>query len=188
MQALWVRGGCVALVAGIGMSLLYLAYHQAHSRPASVTVVVPSRGQADAGIKRFTYQQSREGRIRWEVEAERAQMYDSRHQALLENVQVSLFGRQDREMIVHAKRGMIDTATNSFELVDQEDFISVTFTNGLTLLTPILRWRDETQEFYSPAPVIIHRQGLTITGIGLVGNLETEQFQVLNYVTVDIAS
>ncbi len=91
-------------------------------------------------------------------------------------------------MILRADQGTIDTDTNDFKLTNREDDITVQLANGFTILTPQLSWGDARQEIRTPTPVIIRGNGLTITGTGLVGNLEKEEFTILDDVRVEVSS
>ncbi|MFB3114571.1 MAG: LPS export ABC transporter periplasmic protein LptC, partial [Nitrospirales bacterium] len=106
----------------------------------------------------------------------------------LKDVQLRFFGHDGEEMVLHADEGMINTKTNDFELRNQKELIAIEFANGYTILTPHIHWVDANQEIRTPHPVTIQGNGLTITGIGLVGYLESEEFSVLDHVRVQLSS
>ena len=188
MRYSWIRWGLTAIVilsaTFIGQRVMTHIQQNASRAPAQPT----DRNQADAWIKDFTYQQSQSGSAKWEVLAERAQVFNDKHLANLENVEVHLFGEGDKEMTVVAEQGTIDTATNNFNLRNQEDMITVHFANGFTILSDHLQWVEASHNIKTQAPVIIHGHGLTITGTGLVGSLDDENFKILDNVRAEVSS
>ena len=159
---------------------------QSHSLPPSVTT--NNVKQADAGMKGFVYRQTDNGLIQWEVEAQKAEIFDSQHHAVLHTVQVKMFGRQGKEMTLQADGGTINTETNEFDLRNNQDPIVIELANGYTIFTPHIHWVEARQEISTKTPVTIQGHGISITGIGLVGRLDSEEFTVLKNVRVQVAS
>lgn len=159
---------------------------QSNSPPSSVTI--KHVDQADAGMEGFVYRQTDEGLVQWEVEAEKAEIFETDHHAVLQTVQVKMFGRQGEKMTLHADSGTINTDTNEFELQNSHDPIVIKLANGYTIFTPHIRWVEARQEISTKKPVTIQGHGMTITGIGLVGNFDSEEFSVLENVRVHVAS
>lgn len=183
-----IRGGFAGIVLGLAAFLGYVALQQHSVRPPSPSAAPYDLGEVDVGIQGFSYRKTQSGMVQWHVEAEKAQVYESQHRAILEEVQVQLFREQERVMILRADKGTIDTDTNDFKLTNREDDIAVQLANGFTIFTPQLSWVDARQEIRTTAPVRIRGNGLTITGTGLVGNLEKEEFTILDDVRVEVPS
>ena len=159
---------------------------QSNSPPPSVTT--SKFEQADAGMEGFVYRQTDEGLIRWEVEAERAEMSETEHHTLLKTVQVTLFGHQGEEMRLQAEGGSINTETNEFDLRNDHDPIKIQLANGYTIFTPHIHWMEANQEISTKMPVRIQGHGLTITGVGLLGDFHSEEFTILEDVRVQVDS
>ena len=159
---------------------------QSNSPPHSVTTNYVE--QADAGMEGFVYRQTDKGLVQWEVEAQKAEIFDSEHRAVLHTVQVKMFGHKGKEMTLHADGGTINTETNEFDLRNNQGPIVIELANGYTIFTPHIHWVAEQQEISTKTPVTIQGHGMTITGIGLVGHLDSEEFTVLANVRVQVAS
>ena len=181
----WTLGGIILSLAAF---LAYVVIRQMHATAPPPPVASPILEEADAGMEGFVYRQTKDGMVQWEVAAQKAEMFEAKHEAALEAVELRLFGRDGQEMMVRADEGMINTQTNDFELSNRENLIAIKLRNGYTILTPHLHWIDNKQEIRTPNPVTIQGHGLTITGIGLVGYLETEEFTVLDHVRVQSSS
>jgi len=143
---------------------------------------------ADAWIQGFTYRQTQSGVVKWEVVAKRAQVFEAEHRAQLEDVTVHLFGKVDKQMTVEAELGTINTKTKDIDLQNQKDFLAVRLANGYTIFSKHLQWKESSHQVISQTPVVIKGNGLTVTGTGLVGNIDTEEFQILSDVRVEVSS
>ena len=142
---------------------------------------------ADSWIQGFTYRQTQSGVTKWEVVAKRAQVFEAQHRAQLIDVTVHLFREKDKEMTVVAEEGSLNTKTNNFELQNQEDLIEVRLSSGYTILSQQLQWVDASHEIKTNTPVIIKGKGVTITGTGLVGNVDDEEFRILQDVKAKVS-
>ena len=143
---------------------------------------------ADAGMEGFVYRQTESGVIRWEVEAQKAEIFEAEHQAVLQVVQVTMFERQGKEMTIQADGGTINTETSEFDLQNHQNPIVIKLANGYTIFTPHLHWSEGKQEVNTETPVTIEGHGMTITGNGLIGHFDTEEFTLLENVRVRVAS
>jgi LPS export ABC transporter protein LptC len=143
---------------------------------------------ADAWIQGFTYRQTQSGVAKWEVVAKRAQVFEAEHRAQLEDVTVHLFGKEDKQMTVEAEQGTINTKTKNIDLQNQNGFLSVQLNNGYTIFSKHLQWKESSHQVKSQTPVVIKGKGLTITGTGLVGNVDEEEFQILSNVRAEVSS
>ena len=143
---------------------------------------------ADAWIQGFTYRQTQSGEAKWEVIAKRAKIFESENRAQLEDVVVSLYEKEDKQMTVKADTGIIDTKTKNIDLKNQKEFLSVRLKNGYTIFSKHLQWKESSRQVKSKTPVIIKGKGLTVTGTGLVGNVDDEEFEILSNVRAEVTS
>ncbi len=181
----WTLGG---IILGLAVYLGYVVIGHVRSNAPPPPIDSPILEEADAGMEGFVYRQTKDGMVQWEVAAQRAEVFEARHEATLADVHLRLFGKDGEEMMVDADEGLINTKTNDFELRNQQEPIIIELASGFTLLTPDLHWNDAKQEIRTPSPVTIQGNGLTITGVGLVGCLESEEFTVLDHVRVQSSS
>lgn len=185
MTLSWVQWSLTALVLA---SLAFIGYRVSVHRqvqppqPISSEPVEPT----DAWIQGFTYRQTQSGTTRWEVVAERAQVFEQQHQANLQNVSVRLFGVEGEEMLVQSDEGIIDTSTKNFSLMNRDAPVSIAFANGFRVYSNHLQWIDASRKFTTRDEVQIQGPGVTITGTGLVAELDAEQFTILHNVQAHI--
>ena len=180
------------MLSGVILSLsAYLGYvvigHVRNNAPPP-PIESPVLEEADAEMGGFVYRQIKDGIVQWEVVAQKAEVFEAKHEATLETVEVRLLSRDGEEMTLQAEEGIINTQTNDFELRNREELITIELANGYTILTSHIHWIDANQEIRTPNPVTIQGQGIRITGIGLVGFLESEEFTVLDQVHVESIS
>ena len=181
----WTLSG---LILGLAAFLGYVVVGHVRSNVFPPPAQFPVLQEADAEMEGFVYRQTKDGIVQWEVVAQKAEVFEAKHEAALETVELRLLGHDGEEMMLQADEGLINTETNDFEMRNREELITIELANGYTILTPHIHWIDAKQEIRTPNPVTIQGQGIRITGIGLVGFLESEEFTVLDQVHVESMS
>lgn len=171
------------------MASAFLAYslvtRSDTTSPSSVTRK-ETLDQADAGMQQFVFRQTKDGAVQWEVKAQQASLYEERNEALLKTVQVALLGAKGKELTVDGEEAQLNTATKDFVLANRDREIPIQLESGYTVYSNHLKWTDQKQELSTSDPVRIEGNGLRITGVGLLGQLAREEFQVLDDVQVDV--
>jgi lipopolysaccharide export system protein LptC len=142
--------------------------------------------QADAKLSEFIFTQSKGDVVQWQVQAKQARVYEQEQQALLHDVALTFYGGDGEEVTVHGDEGTLDTASKNFMLSNREVPIIVTTRSGYTIYTNHLVWTDKAKEIHTEDPVRIVGHGLEIRGLGLLGRMESEEFEVLRDVHVDL--
>lgn len=183
----WARGGLLALSAVLAVSLLYILVTRSESNPRPAVGATEPLEAADAGIHNFRFVQSDSGAVKWEVLARQAHLFEGEQRARLEDVRVSLFGQHGRELHATGDEGSIDTAKKDFVLTKKTGLIAVELSSGYTIYTNHLHWSEEQKQIHTTEPVTISGHGLEVTGLGLVGKIDQEEFQVLQDVHVELA-
>lgn len=186
MWGQYIRRGLLVLSGFLAAFLVYLLTHQVESELTPAESVSSRMEYADAGVDRFTFTQSRSGVVQWQVQAQRARLFETDHRAVLENVRVTLYGPHGRELQLESDEGTLDTANKNFVLIKRAGPIAVQLENGYTIFTNHLAWTDARREVTTDDPVTILGHGLSVTGRGLVGKLDIEEFQILEDVHVEI--
>jgi LPS export ABC transporter protein LptC len=182
----WARRSLLAVSVILAFSLAYLLATRTDPGSASVESR-SSLERADAGIDQFLFTQSKDGEVQWRVEAQRARVFENEKRAVLEEVQVTLFGRNGWELKLAGDEGTINTEQHDFVLVKRDGPIIVEFQNGYTIYTNHLAWADARREISTGDPIHITGHGMDVTGRGMVGRLDKEEFRILDHVQVDIA-
>lgn len=176
-------GVSLCLAAFLG----YLLFINADSVPASRPASPGQVESADAKLSGFTFTQSRGDAIQWQVQAKQARLFEQEKRALLSEVDVTLYGAKGKELTVSGEEGTLDTATKNFMLANRTNPLVVKTGGGYTIYTNHLAWSDHTREIRTDDPVRIVGHGLEVTGRGLLGRLDNEEFKVLEDVHVAIA-
>jgi len=161
------------------------------SKGQNVTnVTLEEQEGADAWIQGFSYRQTRSGSTRWVVTANQAKVFEEEHLARLQDVQVQLFDGdfQREQLVITSEKGIMNTSTNDFDLVSEKDQTVMTFNSGYQVYSDRLTWVEQARQFQTTDPVMIRGDGLTITGVGLMGKVDSKEFQVLANVRVEVTS
>jgi lipopolysaccharide export system protein LptC len=182
----WVRRSLLGLTVILASFLVYLLATRVETLPRQGAAAPAAMGNSDAGIDQFRFTQSRAGAVQWEVRAKRAQVFEADKRALLEDVQVTLFGAKGWEMKLTGEEGTVDLAKKDFVLSNRTDPIVVQLQGGYTAVSNHLTWSDEQRRITTRDPVTISGHGLTVRGRGFSGKLDSEEFQVLENVHVDV--
>jgi len=128
---------------------------------------------ADATISQFTFTQTKGDTVQWQVQAQEARLFERDSRAMLQVVAVTLFGQQGKELTVTGDEGTLNTETKNFVLANRSEPLVIHTESGYVIYTNHLAWTDQTRE---------------VTGRGLLGHLDREEFEVLEDVHVDLAS
>lgn len=154
----------------------------------STSVMSDEYQKADAWIQGFSYRQTQSGATKWIVNADQAQVFDNEHMAKLQTVQVRLYDAdfQKEELLITSEEGEINTETNNFELMSNNQRTIMTFDSGYQVFSDRLAWSEKTRKIYTPDPVTIQGDGLMITGTGLAGDMEKDEFHLLKNVRAEV--
>lgn len=180
-------------LAILGMAL-FIGYrvmtHMQTRSQETINVNLDEQQKADAWIQNFSYHQTQSGATKWIVNADQAQVFDNEHVAKLQNVQVRLFDDafQKEELLITSEEGVINTETNNFQLVSKNKNTVMTFNSGYQVFSTTLAWNEKTQQIHTPDPVTIQSDGMVITGTGLAGKVDKEEFRLLKNVRAEVWS
>ncbi len=157
---------------------------------ATASVSLQQQQGANAWIQGFSYQQTRSGVTKWLVNADQAKVFDDEHMAKLQTVTVRLFDQdfQKEQMVITSEEGIMNTASNDFELLSQKEKTVMSLESGYQVLSNSLRWIEQERKIHTKDPVIIQGDGMVITGTGLIGDAETNEFQILHNVRAEVVS
>ena len=182
-----VRRGLLTLSVVLASFLAYLLMTNSTPISTPTTVAPGSMDQADAIISQFTFTQTKGDTVQWQVQAEKARLFERDRRAILQVVAVTLFGQQGKEMTVTGDEGTLNTETKNFVLANRLEPLVIHTESGYVIYTNHLAWTDQTREIRTQDHVRIVGHGLEVTGRGLLGHLDREEFEVLEDVHVDLA-
>ncbi|NOS83332.1 MAG: LPS export ABC transporter periplasmic protein LptC, partial [Nitrospira sp.] len=136
---------------------------------------------------KFSFTQTKGDTVQWQVQAQEARLFEREKRAILHVVAVTLFGREGKDLTVSGDEGTLNTETKDFVLANRTEPLVIHTEGGYVIYTNHLAWTDETKEIRTQDPVRIVGHGLEVTGRGLLGHLDREEFEVLEDVHVDLA-
>ncbi len=182
------RRSLLTISGALAALLIYLLFINADSSKTNQPASPGTIESADAKISEFTFTQTKGDVVQWRVQAKQARLFEQEKRAVLSNVEVTLYGQAGKEMTVIGDEGALDTATKNFVLANRTDPLMIATGSGYTIYTNHLVWTDATKIIRTDDPVRIVGNGLEITGRGLLGRTESEEFEVLDDVHVDLVS
>lgn len=183
----WVRRGLLAISVILACFLAYLLMTKSTTVPTPTTAAPGTMDTADATISQFAFTQTKGDTVQWQVQAQKAKLFERDRRAMLQVVAVTLFGQQGKELTVTGDEGTLNTETKNFVLTNRSEPLKISTQSGYVIYTNHLAWTDQTRELRTQDPVRIVGHGLEVTGRGLLGHLDTEEFEVLEDVHVDLA-
>jgi len=184
---MWRNVAKWSLLAMSGLLTAFLAYllivNANYTSPAKS---MPSNAieQADAKISGFNFTQSKGDTVEWEIQAKQARLFEGEKRALLNEVDVTLYGKRGKELTVSGEEGTFHTKSKHFVLANRTNPLVVETAGGYTIYTQHLEWANDTKQISTDDPVRIVGHGVEVTGRGMVGKLGSEEFEVLQDVRV----
>lgn len=191
MQFYGARGLLTLTVLGMAVFVGHRVVTHMQTRSQETTLVTLEEQQgADAWIQGFSYRQTRSGATKWVVNANQAKVFDKEHIAKLQTVEVRLFDDtfQKEQLLITSEEGVMNTSNNDFELLSKNEKTVMTFESGYQVFSDRLTWTEKTRQIYTADPVTIQGDGLVITGTGLAGDVDKEEFHLLKNVRAEVSS
>lgn len=145
--------------------------------------VVDSLPQSvDLALDRLHYTQTEAGKKRWTLTSERAEYLRDSALVRLAPVDLAVFDAGVfGDLSLRAQRGEF---REDIARVDVWDDVVLTAATGERLETETLRYDDKTRQLSSAAPIRITSPRLTLTGVGLLIDLEKNTLVVQKDVTM----
>ncbi len=187
MWELIARRALLALSVVLVIFLGYLLFMNADPGTAKRPLPEESVDRADAKLSEFTFTQSKGDVVQWQVRAKQARVFEQEKRVVLRDVAVILYGAEGNEVTVHGEEGTFETATKNFMLSNHDTPLVVETRSGYIIYTNHLRWTEQTKEIRTDDSVQIVGRGLEVNGKGLLGRMETEEFEILRDVHVDLS-
>jgi LPS export ABC transporter protein LptC len=134
----------------------------------------PLPNQADYRVNEVHISETLEGNLRWTLDADHAEVFDKEHRTVMQTVSIRVFSEKT-EWRVTADKGVLDNESRDVSLTGN---VVVTSSDGLTLTTNALSWRNSERNLFTDDVVEVRREGTTIVGRGLDVRMK-EQHAVL---------
>lgn len=122
------------------------------------------------------------GQVReWKALAEKAEVYNERHLAVAQNLQLDYYQKGKVISVLKADRGEIDTETQN---VMAEGNVVLRADNGVVLKTSQLAWDHSKEQIHTQKAVRVYRKDTVMTGIGLISDRNLGSVEVLKDVRI----
>ena len=146
--------------------------------PGAVPVsATPESGQQFV-LQQFQRSETRDGKKVWEVKAERGS-YDPTTNSATLTMAVLEMARKNRDaVVISSDRAQLFLSGTSLKSADLQGNVVLTHAKGTTLRAAQATYDREKNSIMVPGAVEIAGVMLDITGVGLTGNLEREEFHL----------
>ena len=179
------RAGLLGIVFVIlGAILVFVLVGPTRRVPSVIVEVLPQA--ADAGLREFSFVQSKDGLVDWKIQARQAQVFDAEAKAVLSDVHVTLTGSDGVSMTVEGDEGTINTSSKDFVVGKRSGDLALVLQSGYTIYTPRLNWVNQEHRLWTDDPVRIKGPRLEVTGQGMDALLSTREMRIRRNVRVGI--
>lgn len=180
-----VRSGLLGIMLVVLATLiLYVLQGPSRRVPAVSVAVLPQ--SADAGLREFSFVESKEGQVDWKIHANEAQVFDAESKAVLKGVRVTLSDPQGVQMTVDGDDGTINTTSKDFVLSKRTGDLALIFKDGYTIYTPRIAWVNNERRFWTDEPVRITGPNMEVTGQGMDTLLTTREMRIRRDARVEV--
>ena len=181
-----VRAGLLGIMLVVlATLLLYVLQGPSRRIPAVSVSVLPQN--ADAGLREFSFVESKEGKVDWKIHAKEAQVFDADSKAILKDVVVTLSDARGLQMTVEGDDGTINTVSKDFVLSKRSGDLALVFEDGYTIYTPRLAWVNIERRFWTDEPVrITGPNRIEVTGQGMDTLLTTREMRIRRDARVEV--
>jgi lipopolysaccharide export system protein LptC len=181
----FARAGLLGIMVVV-LAILTAFVLQGPSRrvPSASVSILPQA--ADAGLREFSFVESKDGQVDWKIHAKNAQVFDAESKAVLNDVQVTLVDTQGVQMTVEGDDGIINTSSKDFVLSKRSGDLALVFRDGYTIYTPRVSWVNTERRFWTDEPVRITGPSMQVTGQGMDALLTTREMRIRRDARVEV--
>ena len=148
--------------------------------PKSIDVKIVKTG-IDVSIENFHLIEEKEGKKQWELNADKAEVINSKGITRLRNIELNFFQKSGNKLLVFADKGIIQNNNNNIELTGN---IEVSNSDGYKLKTDNLNWISDKKTIQTDDLIEISGKDLSISGKRMTVNVESEVFKIHDGVKV----
>jgi LPS export ABC transporter protein LptC len=136
--------------------------------------------QANLELKDVYYSNTNEDNVKeWELHAKSAQYFKDGKKVVLQDVEVTLYRSDGKIYQLTGKQGELDTDTKNIHMHGN---IKGVISENINFATDSLFYDHNRRTVSTPDKVIIHRNNLSIEGLGMNLDLEKEKLSLLDNV------
>lgn len=171
-----ILGFLLLFLAGMGGTVYY------RMKSAKPSEEAPQAQGADYRIKDVHINETLKGDLRWQLDAEQAEVFDAEKKTRMRNVKVTLF-QKNRVWVVTGNEGEMQNESRDVTLRGN---VEVASDDGLRLSSDDLHWKTEGKRLWTDGPVTLVKDQTTITGRGFATEMEAERALIEAHVRVMI--
>ncbi|HVO84439.1 MAG TPA: LPS export ABC transporter periplasmic protein LptC [Syntrophobacteria bacterium] len=178
----WSRIRWVVSAAMVCIVVLFVVALKQRSVPSSQALPAADKSAGDTSsltINHMEYSDVSQGRTRYTVEADTARHYEQQQQTFLSKVTVVFFQNDGGKITLVADEGSIDHGSKNMEAHGN---VHVNYNDTYELTTARLFYDNGRNLVFTPDPVLIVGQGLTLHGVGAKLEVEEHTMKVLSRV------
>jgi len=182
-----IRAGLLGIMLVVLATLIVFVLQGPSRRVPAVSVsALPQT--ADAGLREFSFVESKGGQVDWKLHAKEAQVFDAESKAILKGVRVTLSDARGLQMTVEGDDATINTASKDFVLSKRSGDLALVFEDGYTIYTTRLAWVNIERRFWTDEPVRITgpHNNMEVTGQGMDTLLTTREMRIRRNARVEV--
>jgi lipopolysaccharide export system protein LptC len=181
----FARAGLLGIMVVVLATLTVFVLQGPSRRVPSVSVAILPQS-ADAGLREFSFIESKDGQVDWKIQARNAQVFDAESKAVLSDVKVTLVDAHGVQMTVEGDDGTINTGSKDFVLSKRSGELALVFRDGYTIYTPSVAWVNTERRFWTDEQVRIVGPSLQVTGQGMDALLNTREMRIRRDARVEV--
>ena len=137
-----------------------------------------TRQQEEVELRGFSFFQTKEGVVQWEVKAKKAEVLLEKDALLLREIKARFLSNDGSVVRLEGDTGKINTKSHDFFIKKEKEFVKVILSNGTMILTKQLNWSNSKNEIFTEGPVQIVGPGFYIKGVGLTVGFPVEEISI----------
>jgi LPS export ABC transporter protein LptC len=176
----------VVMVALVGTNFLGPIVPRASGGETRRTGPSSSAEGPDTAIERIRMTEMQEGRRLWEVEADKAELFEAKGEAVLiqvvEPVRIVIYNAQET-LTSFAQKVIVDLRTKDLRLIGR---VRSESSQGTKIFTERVDWSAGKRQISTDAPVVIEKEGYQIRGKGMVADTALERVTIRERIASEV--
>ncbi len=176
----------VVTAAFVGMNFLGPIVPRATGGETRPTVPSSSAEKPDTAAERVRMTETQEGRRLWEVEADRAELFEEKGKAILiqvvDPVRIVIYNGEET-LTSFAQKVIVDLGTKDLQLIGR---VRSESSQGTKIFTERVNWSAGKRQISTDAPVVIEKEGYQIRGKGMVADTALERVTIHERITSEM--
>jgi LPS export ABC transporter protein LptC len=143
--------------------------------------VSSSKSSPEQAIGNFTLTRTSQGEKKWELEADKAEIYKREGKTIVQKLKIKFYDRGKITSVLIAREGELHTQSGDMEVRGD---VVVTSEEGTTLMTESLKWDAGRNKIVTDDLVRQERGNTIITGEGLESDPQLEKVVIKRNIKV----